>query len=585
MTILSNGFGCIKDGSRDMIDFFKQYIPFYKDYKRKFFYVIIGIILVSIGTSGTAYAIKPLLDDIFINKNIEMLKVMPLIIILLYLAKGIGRYLQTYYVSFIGQDIIRKVRDNLLEHILHLDLSFFNVHHGGELVSRITNDINRIQSAISTQVARIMQDSLTIVALIAVVIYQSPQLAFFGLVVLPLSLYPLTLLAKKMKKISYLSQSKNSDLLSRLSEIFNNVEIIKASSAEKTEADKFKQINYDFFRLNIKAVQTNALVSPIMEILGAVAIAVVIMVGGHQVIEGELTVGTFFSFMAALFMLYTPIKSISSQYNNLQNALAANERINELFDEEASITQGTKTFPTEFENIEFSNIVLEFDEKKALDNVSLNVKRGETIALVGDSGGGKTSLVNTLMRFYKPSSGSIEIDSENTENFTLKSLRSAISIVTQRVYIFNDTIGENIAFGQPYDKERVIEVLKQAHAEDFVSTLEKGIDTVLDEFGSNLSGGQRQRIAIARALYRNPQILILDEATSALDNKSESIITEVLNEISKDKVTFVIAHRLSTIKNADKIAVFEAGKIVCLGTDEFLSNRCDAYKKLIQLTQ
>jgi subfamily B ATP-binding cassette protein MsbA len=563
-----------------MIDFFKQYMPYYKGYKHKFIYVIIGVLLVAIGTSGTAYAIKPLLDDIFINKNVEMLTIMPLIIVFLYLAKGIGRYLQTYYISFIGQDIIRKVRDRLLNHMLHLDLAFFNAHHGGELVSRITNDINRIQSAISTQVARIIQDILTIIALVAVVIYQSPQLAFYGLVVLPLSLYPLALLAKKMKKISFSSQSKNSDLLSRLSEIFNNVEIIKASGAEEIETDKFKTINHDFFRINIRAVKTNALVSPVMEILGAIAIAVVIMVGGHQVIDGELTVGTFFSFMAALFMIYTPIKSLSSQYNSLQNALAANDRVNELFEKQADIKEGTEVFPAAFERIDFSDVLLEFDGKKALDTVNLTVKRGETLALVGDSGGGKTSLVNTLMRFYKLSSGSISVEGNNIENFSLKSLRNAISIVTQRVYIFNDTIGHNIAYGQPYDQNRVLEVLKLAHAEDFVTALENGIDTVLDEFGSNLSGGQRQRIAIARALYKNPQILILDEATSALDNKSESIITEVLTEVAKDKIVFVIAHRLSTIKNADKIAVFKAGKIVCLGSEEFLKETCDVYKKL-----
>ncbi len=563
-----------------MKDFFKQYLPYYKNYKRKFTYVIVGVVLVALGTSGSAYAIKPLLDDIFVNKDLEMLQLMPFVIILLYVAKGVGRYLQTYYISFIGQDIIRIVRDKLLTHILYLDLDFFSSKHGGELVSRITNDINRIQSAISTQVARIIQDTLTIVALIAVVIYQSPQLAFFGLIVLPLALYPLSLLAKRMKKISFSSQSKNSDLLSCLNEIFNNIEIVKASGAETSEAKKFKEINLDFFKINIRSVKTNALVSPVMEILGAIAIAVVIVIGGHKVIDGDLTVGTFFSFMAALFMLYTPIKSISSLYNKLQNALAANERVNELFNIQAKITSGTKPFPSDFNEISFQNIVLEFDGKRILDDVSLSAKKGETIAIVGDSGGGKSSFVNTLMRFHDLNSGAINIDKNNIEDFTLKSLRDSISIVTQRVYIFNDTIGKNIAYGQPYNTQRVNEALELAHAYEFVSNLENGIDTVLDEFGANLSGGQRQRIAIARALYKDPKILILDEATSALDNKSESVITEILHEISKDKITFVIAHRFSTIKNADRIAVFKAGKIVCINSEDELLKSCDEYQRL-----
>ncbi|MEA1954438.1 MAG: ABC transporter ATP-binding protein [Campylobacterota bacterium] len=567
-----------------MIEFFKQYLPYYSNYKRKFTYVIIGIILVSIGTSGSAYAIKPLLDEVFVNKDIEMLQLMPLVIILLYLAKGIGRYLQTYYISFIGQDIIRIVRDKLLTHILYLDLDFFSSKHGGELVSRITNDINRIQSAISTQVARIIQDALTIVALVVVVVYQSPQLAFFGLIVLPLALYPLSLLAKKMKKISFSSQSKNSDLLSCLNEIFNNIEIVKASSAENSEAKKFKEINLDFFKINIKSVKTNALVSPVMEILGAIAIAIVIIIGGYQVIDGDLTVGTFFSFMAALFMLYTPIKSISSQYNKLQDALTANERVNELFAKKSDIVSGNEIFPNNINEISFEDIVLEFEDKRALDKVSLKVKKGETIALVGDSGGGKSSLVNALMKFYQLKSGTIKINNQEIDNFTLESLRNAISIVTQRVYIFNDTVAKNVAYGQPYNEEKVHEALKQAYAFDFVSTLEHGIMTILDEFGTNLSGGQRQRIAIARALYKSPKILILDEATSALDNKSESMITNILEKVSTNKITFVIAHRLSTVKNADKIAVFKEGKIVCIDSEKILNKSCDEYRRLSQGT-
>jgi ATP-binding cassette, subfamily B, bacterial MsbA len=566
-----------------MRDFFKQYSPYYKNYKLYFFYSFIGIILVSASTSGTAYAIQPLLDDIFINKDQNMLYMMPFIIIALYAAKGFGRYIQSYYISYIGQDITRIVRDKLFSHILTLDMDFFQKKHGGELVSRITNDINRIQSAISNSVAEFIRESLTILGLIGLVIYHSPELAFYGLIVLPLAIYPLSILAKKMKKLSFKSQESNSDITSSLSESFNNIEIIKANSSEKIEATKFSVHNMIFFKYNMKALKTNELTSPLMEIIGSFAFAAVIIVGGSKVISGEITTGTFSSFIAALFMLYTPIKKLSSLYNKMQDALAANERINDMFAQKATITSGELIFPKNIENINFKDIFLKYDNFTALKNINLSAKKGETIALVGDSGGGKSSLINLIIRFYDTTSGNILLNESSIKDFDIKSLRENISIVTQRVYIFNDTIAANVAYGYEIDEIRVIEVLKQAHAYDFVMKMKKGVNTILDEFGTNLSGGQRQRIAIARALYKNPQILILDEATSALDNESESIISEVIQEVSQDKITFIIAHRLSTIKKANKIAVFKAGEIVCMGTEAELLNSCSEYQRLYNL--
>lgn len=566
-----------------MREFFKQYIPYYKNYILKFFYAFIGMALVAGGTSGSAYVIKPLLDEIFIAKNAEMLHTIPFMVIGLYFAKGFGGYIQAYYISYIGQDIVRIVRDKLLAHVLTLDIDFFQKKHGGELISRITNDINRIQAAVSSQIAEIIREGLTIIALIGVVIYQSAELAFYGLVVLPMAIYPLTVLAKKMKKLSFRSQESNSDITTNLSETFNNIEIIKANSTEFLEAKKFQAHNKNFFNINIKSVKTNELVSPIMETLGAIAIAVVIIVGGREVIQGELTVGSFFSFMTALFMLYTPIKRLSSLYNKMQDALAASERVNEIFDTKATILTGNDEFPTKIQTVEFKNTQLKYDDFTALNGINLKASRGEKIALVGDSGGGKSSLVNLIIRFYEISEGEILFNDKSIKNIDIKSLRDQISIVTQRVYIFNDTISENVAYGQELDEQKVIDALKQAHAYNFVMSLENGVHTKLDEFGTNLSGGQRQRIAIARALYKNPQILILDEATSALDNESESIISEVIDEVSKDKITFVIAHRLSTIKSADRIAVFQGGKIVCQGNEEQLLNNCKEYQRLHNL--
>ena len=566
-----------------MKDFFKQYSPYYKNYKLFFFYSFVGIILVSAATSGTAYAIQPLLDDIFINKNKEMLYMMPFIVIALYTAKGFGRYMQVYYISFIGQDITRIVRDKLFSHVLSLDMDFFQKKHGGELVSRITNDINRIQQAISNYVAEFLSEILTIVGLIALVIYHSPELAFYGLIVLPIAIYPLSLLAKRMKKLSFKSQESNSDITSSLSESFNNIEIIKANSSEKIEATKFSIHNMIFFKYNMKALKTNELTSPLMEIIGSFAFAAVIIVGGSKVISGEITTGTFTSFIAALFMLYTPIRRLSSLYNKMQDALAANERINDIFAKEANIISGEKECPSNIQTVNFKDIALKYDDFVALKNINLEAKKGEIIALVGDSGGGKSSLINLIIRFYDTSAGNLLLNDTSIKDFNIKSLRENISIVTQRVYIFNDTIAANVAYGYEVDEIRVIEVLKQAHAYDFVMKMRKGVHTLLDEFGTNLSGGQRQRIAIARALYKNPQILILDEATSALDNESESIISEVIQEVSKNKITFIIAHRLSTIKNANKIAVFKAGEIVCIGSEVELLNSCKEYQRLHNL--
>jgi len=538
------------------------------------------MIMVALGTSGTAYVIKPVLDEIFINKDESMLQVLPFMVILLYSLKGIGRYVQTYYISHIGTDIIRIIRDKFLGHILKQDLKFFHNRHGGELLSRINNDINAIQTAVSTTVATIIIESLTIVALIGVVIYQSPKLAFFGLIVLPIIVYPLSKLAKKMKVLGHDTQKKASVLMSMLSEIFNNIELIIANNSQKSKVNSFSVENKKMFNLQMKAVKANALVSPIMEIIGSLAAALVIAMGGMEVINGNLTVGAFFSFMTALFMLYTPIKKLSTVYNKFQTALSANERINDIFNQNPEIVEGSLELKEKITSISFKNVSLKYNAKLALDDITLKVKAGEKIALVGDSGGGKSSLVNLLLRFYDNSKGKIKFNDHKHKEFTFESLRDSIAIVTQRVYIFNDTIASNIALGHKYDENKIKDVLAQAHALEFVEGLEDGIHTKLDEFGTNLSGGQRQRIAIARALYKDPNILIFDEATSALDNKSEAMITEVLDEISKDKITFVIAHRLSTIKNADKIAVFKDGKIVCLDSEKNLLKNCDEYIRL-----
>jgi subfamily B ATP-binding cassette protein MsbA len=559
---------------------FKQYLPYLVGYKRQFTFAILGMVAVAVGTAGTAKIIQPLLDDVFIAKNDEALIVVPLLLILVFSLKGIGQYIQTYYMSYIGLDVVKKLRNNLVKHLTYQDMQFFQTIHSGEILSRITNDIGRIQNVVTTMIPYFIREVLTIVALTGYVIYQSPKLAFYFLIIMPIALYPLSRLAKKMKKYSKLSQESTSTMTARLGEIFSNIEVIKSNSTQELEAQKFEKENQSVFVYLLKQVKINALTTPIMEILGSIAIAVVIYIGSTEILEGRMSSGEFVSFAAALFMLYTPIKRISKLYNQAQDAIVANERMFELLHMQASVRSGTEVLDLSIESISFNNVALNYNDTPALENINLEAKRGDTIALVGDSGAGKSSFVNLLVRFYDPSSGSITINGTNYQNFTLDSLHHKIAYVTQRIYIFNDSIAANVAYGEELDISKVIEALQKAHAMEFVKKLDKGIDTLLSESGDNLSGGQRQRIALARALYKNPDILILDEATSALDNKSEALIKEALEALKQEMITFTVAHRLSTIKNADMILVFENGKIVSRGTDSTLKASCSIYQKL-----
>jgi len=568
-----------------MKNLFKQYMPYLIGYKRQFTFAILGMIAVAIGTAGTAEIIKPTLDNVFISKDSHMLALIPFLLMAVFTLKGVGRYIQTYYMSYIGLDIVRKLRDKLLNHLVYQDMLFFQTMHSGEILSRITNDITRIQNVVTGMIPNFIRESLTILALTGYVIYQSPKLAFYFLIIMPLSLLPLSRLAKKMKKYSKLSQESTSTMTARLGEIFSNIEVIKSNSTQEIESQKFAVENMQVFKYLIKQVKINALTNPIMEILGSVAIGLVIYIGGTEVIEGRMSVGAFFAFSAALFMLYTPLKNISKLYNKAQDAIVANQRMHELLNMKPTIVSGDKELDRDIESIVFDNVSMKYGDNIALDGVSIDIKKGDSIALVGDSGAGKSTFVNLLVRFYDPNSGKILINGIDAKELKLSSLHKKIAFVTQRIYIFNDTVAHNIAYGEEFDRDRVIEALKKAHALEFVQKLENGIDTLLSESGNNLSGGQRQRIALARALYKNPAVLILDEATSALDNKSELSIQKALEKIKDNIITITVAHRLSTIENADTILVFKEGKIVCKDSHKNLLQNCDEYRKLAKVLE
>lgn len=561
--------------------FLKKFLPYFKDYKLQFAISITGMIFAASGAAATAYIIKPVLNQIFINKNEQLLYILPFALVLIFAFKSIGKYLQIYYASYIGLDIVKRLRDRMLENILTFEMDFFHKHRSGELISRTVNDVERIKSVVSNMIPNILRESLTVVILIGYIFYLNPKMAFFSIVLLPLVTKPLSVLAKKKKALSFSLQEKISDLTARLSEIFNNIEMVKANNVERYEAAIFKRENEQINKISRKTVRTTELVSPLMEILGALAIALVIFVGGKEVIDETMSVGSFFSFLTALFLLYTPLKTVSKLYNQIQDAVAASERIYNILERSTKVKDGTKNLDHDISKIEFQDISLDYDGKCALKNISFDAKKGEKIALVGSSGGGKSSIVNLLLRFYDPKNGKILFDKTDISSLTLKSLRSSISIVTQRVYMLNDTIAHNVSYGLKVDREKVIQSLKKANAWEFVKEMQNTIDTNINEFGTNLSGGQRQRIAIARAIYRDPKILIFDEATSALDSKSEEKITDALENISKDKITFIIAHRLKTIKDADKILVLKNGKIICTGDYRTLLNKCEEFKHLV----
>ncbi len=557
----------------------KYFLPYMMGYKKEFSFAIVGMISVAIATTLMAHMLKPLLDDLFISKDQNMLLVIPFAIIAIFMLKSVGRFVQTYYTVYIGDDIVRKLRDKLSLHLMYQDIAYLHQMRSGELLSRITNDLNRIQQVVSSMIPRMMINVMLIIALTSYVIYQSPKLAFYFLVIMPLALLPLQVLARRMKRYARRSQESNADLTARLTEIFNNIEVIKSSSSQKFEYRRFAKENLNFFKLTMKQQLINAMVGPTLEVFGSVAVAVAIYVGARQVINDEITVGTFFAFVTALFMLYDPIRVLSNIHNQLQDAVAATERMTELFESRPEIVSGEQLLDR-VERVDFRDVSLYYEDKKALSGITLKARKGKVYALVGDSGAGKSSFVNLLVRFYDTSSGTLTINDQPINAYALESLHRKIAYVTQRIYIFQDTILANVAYGAKVDEKKVEEALRRAYAWDFVEAMQKGVYTTLDEFGVNLSGGQRQRIALARALYKSPEILILDEATSALDNKSEQAIQKALESLKAEMITFVVAHRLSTVEKADTILLFESGEIIARGSYEALLEKSPEFRKL-----
>lgn len=562
---------------RTILDFFKKFFPYIKGHYLTFAIAILASLVVALCSAGTAYLIEPLLDTLSgkipranplfsfeeLAENTSIAFVMMALIIAVYAGKSIGTYVQTYLMNLIGQDIVRQVRDRMLKHMLSLEMAFFNKMRGGELIARITNDIGVIRSAVSNYITEFVRESITIIALVAVVIYQSPKYALIALVIIPLALVPLNFIIKKLKKYSRTIQEKNADITAKLNEIFNNIEVIKASNGEKVEYENFKLQNLHFLKMNMKAVRVGELSTPLMEFLGAIMLACVIYMAIVDISEGELSAARFSSFVGALFYIYTPFKRLVNIYAQMQSAIVASQRIFEILDQKQQIHDGSLQLQPPINEIRLANVHFHYNkEVHALKGVSLCLEKNKITALVGKSGSGKSSIINLILRLYEANSGEITINKRDIKDYTQKSVRDNIAVVTQRIFIFNDSILNNVAYGSTADEKRVIEALKYAHAWDFVQKMPQGIHTILDEFGTNLSGGQRQRIAIARAIYKDPEVLIFDEATSALDMQTEEAIKNSIQTLRHNKIIIIVAHRPSTIELADEILHFQQGRII-----------------------
>ncbi len=559
---------------------FKLVIP----YRGRLIFAMVCMILVSVMGSAQAYLIKPILDEIFVNKDKTMLNILPFALMFVFLAKGVFYYCYSSILDIAGQSIIKDLRKKLFSHIHSLPISFFHKTPTGELISRVISDATLIQMAVSRALVGVLKDLFQVIGLLIVIFVLNWKLSLLSIVFLPLAFLPVVHFGKKFRQLSINNQQTIALVSNILHETITGHRIVKAFGMEKYETGRFSRMVDRLFKIITKDIKINSLQHPVMELLGGIGIVAIVWYGGHQVISDQSTPGTFIAFLTSLIMIYDPIKGVSNINSPVQQGFAAASRVFGLLDIKPEIEDKPDAIelPPFKSEIAFDNVTFSYDGKvPVLTNINLKVPAGEVLAIVGSSGGGKTTLVNLVPRFFDVTDGGIKIDGHDIRDVTLKSLRSQIGMVTQQTILFNDTVKNNIAYGDlDRPEEEIFAAAKAAHALDFINQLPDGFDTVIGESGSRLSGGQRQRISIARALLKNAPILILDEATSALDTESEREVQKALENLMKDRTTIVIAHRLSTIKNADRIIVIHNGKIAEEGAHESLIALNGIYKTL-----
>ena len=543
--------------------------------------------LVFSATSGAIpFLVKFIFDDVFANKNTMMLSVLPVAIIVTVVVRGLVSFGNHYLMDFVGQHIIADLRGEVNEHIQRLSLSFFNQHPTGTILSRVTNDVMLIRMALTDAVASVLRDAVSLVVLVGVAFWHDWVLALIAFVAFPASVLPILRLSRRLRRVARKGQVSLGKLTALLQETIQGNRVVKAFGMEEYENRRFADENMRLFRLIMKTARIRAFTSPMLEIFSAFAVAGVVWYGGHSVISGGRTQGEFMAFLTALFFLYEPFKQLGKANNAIQQGLAAADRVFEVLDTVPDVRdrEGARTLAGVEHGIEFVDVGFRYENDLVLSNINLKINRGEVLALVGASGGGKSTLADLILRFYDVVDGSIRIDGVDIRDLTLASLRAHIGLVTQHTFLFNDTVRNNIAYGGiTQDEEAIVAAARAAHAHDFITELPDGYDTMIGELGMRLSGGQRQRLAIARALLKNAPILVLDEATSALDNESERLVQQALETLMQGRTTLVIAHRLSTIRRADRIVVLVAGRIVEQGTHEELLALNAEYRKLYDM--
>ncbi len=555
----------------------------------KFIISMLCSLLVAGCTAAIAWLVEPVVEEMFLNKNLAMINLLPLVIIAVFTLRGIGVFGQEYLMSYVGQDIIRQLRNLLYGRIQDLPISFFQKEKTGVLMSRITNDVNLIRAMVSDMVKASIRDIFTIIALIVVIFYRDWQLALIAMVVLPVTIIPISRFGRRVRKVSTRNQETMAELNAFLHETISGNKIVKAFGMEAHEKRRFGETVMRILRLELRTAKAKALSPAVMELIAGLGSASVFWLGGVRVYHGTSTLSALLSFLTAVLLLYEPLKKLTKANNIIQEGLAAADRVFDIVETETTIQEKENpiTLSRSPHQVVFENVFFRYDTEDVLKDININAAPGETIALVGMSGGGKTSLVNLIPRFFDVSRGAVRIDGNDIRDLSIKSLRQQIAIVSQEPILFNDTVRNNIAYGNPAaTDEEIHEAARAAYAYDFIQQFPKKFNTTIGELGGRLSGGEKQRMCIARAFLKDAPILILDEATSSLDTESEMWVQKALGNLIKGRTTFVIAHRLSTIANAHRILVLVGGKIVEQGTHDELMALNGDYCKLhrMQLT-
>jgi ATP-binding cassette, subfamily B, bacterial MsbA len=565
----------------------RNFLPVLQPYRVYLVISMIAMIAVGGFNALQAYMVKPLLDEIFLNRNERLIVLLPLALLLVFFAKGVLYFIYNFLLEKVGQSVIRDLRNRIYAHLHEMSLLFFYQHSTGELISRIINDVSMLQSSVTHALIRMLRDFFSVIGLIGVIFYMDWRLALFAMIFIPLATVPIVIFGRKFRKVSTIYQIKIGEATNHLHETIAGVRIVKAFGREQFEKQRFALKTQSIMNTLMKETRYKSVSNPLIEFLGGIGMAMIIWYGGSQVIQGHSTPGAFMSFLTALILLYEPIKGVSKINSNIQQGMSAAARIFTLLAIKPDIKEASSPIelPSFSRSIVFKDVYFNYEHNPpVIKGLNLRVNRGEVLAVVGPSGSGKTTLTNLIPRFYDISQGELLIDDVNIQQVSFDSLRRQMAIVTQQTILFNDTVRNNIAYGFiDCPEEKIVEAARSAYALDFILELPNGFDTVIGEAGARLSGGQQQRISIARALLKNAPLLILDEATSALDTESEREVQKALENLMLNRTTIIIAHRLSTITNADRIVVLKEGQIAEEGTHAQLLDSKGEYSTLYNL--